>query len=152
VCVFVVCVCVCACVRQSRSYFTTDSQSVCLGIKYSCGTCDQILFPVLKVKVKVTLQLTVSQSLCQGIKPILGLVTRYYFLSKGCFLKFAFLPLWGALSDEVGSVICLSQSSNLPLFTSNIYVTCVLQFSTLYTINIKLQSAPSEYNSSTSYY
>jgi hypothetical protein len=31
---------------RSRSYFTTDSQSVCLGIEYPCGTCDQILFPV----------------------------------------------------------------------------------------------------------
>jgi hypothetical protein len=33
---------------QSRSqiYFTTDSQSVCLGIKYPCGICNQILLPV----------------------------------------------------------------------------------------------------------
>jgi hypothetical protein len=38
----------------------------------------------VKVKVKVALQLAVSQSLCQGIEPILGLVTRYYFLSEGC--------------------------------------------------------------------
>jgi hypothetical protein len=53
-----------------------------------------------EVKVKVTLQLTVSQSLCQGIEPILGLVTRYYFLSEGCFLKFAVLAFWGVLSDE----------------------------------------------------
>jgi hypothetical protein len=53
-------------------------------------------------KVKVTSQLTVSQSLCQGIEPILGFVTRYYsyFLSEGCFLKFAVLFFWGALSDE----------------------------------------------------
>jgi hypothetical protein len=29
-----------------RSYFTTDSQSVCLGTKHPCGTCDQILLPV----------------------------------------------------------------------------------------------------------
>jgi hypothetical protein len=31
---------------RSRSYFTTDSQSVCLGIEYPYGTCDQILFPI----------------------------------------------------------------------------------------------------------
>jgi hypothetical protein len=31
---------------RSRSYFTTDSQSVRLGIEYPCGTCDQILHPV----------------------------------------------------------------------------------------------------------
>jgi hypothetical protein len=52
------------------------------------------------VEVEVTLQLTVIQSLCQGNEPILGLVTRYYFLSEGCSLKFALLSLWGALSDE----------------------------------------------------
>jgi hypothetical protein len=56
------------------------------------------------IEVEVTLQLTVSQSVsqsvCQGIEPALGLVTRYYFLSEGCFLKVAVLSLWGALSDE----------------------------------------------------
>jgi hypothetical protein len=31
---------------ECRSYFTTDSQSVCLGIEHPCGTCDQILLPV----------------------------------------------------------------------------------------------------------
>jgi hypothetical protein len=46
-------------------------------------------------KVKVTLHMTVSQSLCQGIELILGLMTSYYFLCEGCFLKFAV-----ALSDE----------------------------------------------------
>jgi hypothetical protein len=41
-----------------------------------------------------------GQSVCQGIEPTLGLVTRYYFLSEGCCLKIAVLSLWGALSDE----------------------------------------------------
>jgi hypothetical protein len=49
--------------------------------------------------VEVTLQLMVSQSVRQGIEPTLGLVTRYYFLSEGSFLKVAVLPSWGALSD-----------------------------------------------------
>jgi hypothetical protein len=53
-----------------------------------------------EVEVEVTLQLTVNQSVCQGIEPTLGLVTRYYFLTEGCFLKVAVLSLWGALSDE----------------------------------------------------
>jgi hypothetical protein len=30
-----------------------------------------------KVKVKVTLRLTVSQSVCLGVEPRLGLMTRY---------------------------------------------------------------------------
>jgi hypothetical protein len=53
------------------------------------------------VRVEVTLRLAVSQSLCQGVEPTLGLATRYSFLSEGCFLKFAVLSLWGALSDGV---------------------------------------------------
>jgi hypothetical protein len=49
----------------------------------------------LLVKVKVTLRLTVSQSVSLGIEPHLGLATRYslFFYSYG-------LILWGALSDE----------------------------------------------------
>jgi hypothetical protein len=50
---------------RSRSYFTTDGQSVSLGVK-----------------------------------PTLGLVTRYYFRSESCCLKVADLFLWGALSYE----------------------------------------------------
>jgi hypothetical protein len=53
---------------------------------------------------------SVSQSVCQGIEPTLGLVTRYYFLSEGCFLKVAVLSLWGTLSDERSglSIVILS--------------------------------------------
>jgi hypothetical protein len=38
-------------------------------------------------KVKVTLRLMVGQSVCLGVEPTLGLATRYYFLSEGCWLK-----------------------------------------------------------------
>jgi hypothetical protein len=31
---------------RSQSYFTTDSQSVCLGVERPSGTCEQILLPV----------------------------------------------------------------------------------------------------------
>jgi hypothetical protein len=37
------------------------------------------LSPLVKVKVKVTLRLTVSQSVCLGVEPRLGLMTRYLF-------------------------------------------------------------------------
>jgi hypothetical protein len=65
-------------------------------------------------KVKVTLQLTVSQSLCQGMEPTLRFVTRYYFLSEGCCLVSVGRPLW----REVGSVICHSK----PKVVNSIYI------------------------------
>jgi hypothetical protein len=40
------------------------------------------------------------QSVCRGVEPTLGLVTRYYFLSEGRRLKVAILFLWCDLSDE----------------------------------------------------
>jgi hypothetical protein len=32
-----------------------------------------------QVKVNVMLQLTVSQTVCTGVEPLLGLMTRYFF-------------------------------------------------------------------------
>jgi hypothetical protein len=46
-------------------------------------------------RVRVTLRLTVSQSVCLGVEPRLGLMTRYLFT-----LKVTVLSIWGALSDE----------------------------------------------------
>jgi hypothetical protein len=43
--------------------------------------------------VRVTLQLTVSQSVRLGVEPSLGLMTRYLFC-----MKVAVLSIWGALS------------------------------------------------------
>jgi hypothetical protein len=113
-------------------HVTSNGQSVSMSWRRAhLGTCDQILilsefrcvvFVVRpQVKVKVTLQLTVSQSLCQGIEPILGLVTRYYFLSEGCFLKFSVLSFWGALSDERSglSFVFLYRSRRLSYFTTD---------------------------------
>jgi hypothetical protein len=47
-----------------------------------------------EVKVKVMLRQTVSQSECLGVKFTLGLVTRYYFLSKICYVVSLGRPLW----------------------------------------------------------
>jgi hypothetical protein len=82
-------------------------------------------------------------------------VARYYFLSNGCCLKVAVLSLWGALSDErSGLSLSFSACSNLSIFKSSIYVSCVLQFSNLYTLYKKLFSVLAHYNTlcSTSYY
>jgi hypothetical protein len=50
----------------------------------------------LQVKVKVTLRLTVSQSVSLGVEPHLGLMTRYLLL----FDRYGLVFLWGALSDK----------------------------------------------------
>jgi hypothetical protein len=112
----------------------SDSRSAEVTISY-CPIWDS---SKLEVEVEVTLQLTVSQSVSMSryrahsgtCDQILLSVLRLF--SEVCCLVSVGRPLW----REVGSVICLSQSSNLPVFTSNIYVTCVLQFSNLYTIYI----------------
>jgi hypothetical protein len=56
----------------------------------------------------------VSQSVCQGVDPTLGLLIRYYFLSEGCCLKVVVLFLWGALSDERTGLQFAVQSLNGP--------------------------------------
>jgi hypothetical protein len=63
---------------------------------------DQISQPSLitgSSEVEVTLRLTVSQYVLVS-STLVGLTTRYYFLSECCCLKFAVLYLWCALSDE----------------------------------------------------
>jgi hypothetical protein len=58
---------------------------------------------VLKLKAKVTLRLTVSQSVSLGIEPHLGPMTRYLFLSDNYVLVSVGRPLW----REDGSVFCM---------------------------------------------
>jgi hypothetical protein len=115
------------CRNRSGSYFMTDSQSVNMSrYRAHSGTCNQILLSVrrlfsercylvsvrrplwqelgsVEIEVEVTLWLTVSQSVSQYVlvsSTLVGLATRYYFLSGCCSLKFAVLYLWGVLSDE----------------------------------------------------
>jgi hypothetical protein len=52
-----------------------------------------------EVEVELTLRLTVSQNVLVS-STLVGLATRYYFLSECCCLKCAVLYLLGALSDE----------------------------------------------------
>jgi hypothetical protein len=64
-------------------------------------------------KFEVTLRLTVSQYVLVS-STLVGLATRYYFLSECCCLKFAVFFLWGALSDERTSLQFVVQSLNGP--------------------------------------
>jgi hypothetical protein len=56
----------------------------------------------IQVKVKVTLRLTVSQSVSLGVEPHLGLMTRYLLLFDSYGLVFCGASFW----REDGSVIC----------------------------------------------
>jgi hypothetical protein len=85
------------------------------------------------VRVRVTLQLTVSQSVRLGVEPRLGLMTRYLiiYLSFESYCPVCMgRPLW----REDGSVICLGQSvvmsfvSIYTLFTSTSYQLTYLQY------------------------
>jgi hypothetical protein len=104
---------------RTRPVRRTDNLplSVILNISQPCrpprpATGYLYFFENSKVKVEVTLRLTVSQSACLGIEPTVGLVTRCYFLSDGFSLKFAVLFLWGALSDERTGLQFAVQSLN----------------------------------------
>jgi hypothetical protein len=55
--------------------------------------------PCIAVEVEVTLRLTVSQYVVVS-NALVGLATRYYFLSECCCQKFAVLFLWAVLSNE----------------------------------------------------
>jgi hypothetical protein len=129
-------------ISERRSYFTIDSQSVCLGIEHPCGTCDQILLPVGmllseicglvsvgrplwredgSVEVEITLRLTIGQYVSVSCT-LVGLATIYYFLSECCCLKFAVLYLWGALSDERS---CLQFAVSGCYFTTDGQSVCI---------------------------
>jgi hypothetical protein len=56
-------------------------------------------------RVRVTLRLTFSQSVCLGVEPRLGLMTRYLF-----WMKVTVLSIWGALSDERSGLSFVSHS------------------------------------------
>jgi hypothetical protein len=70
------------------------------------------------------LRLTVSQSVCLGVKSTPELVTRYYFMSENCSVVSVGLPLW----REVGSVSCqsLSKCNLIYMLQSHMFYVCTI--------------------------
>jgi hypothetical protein len=105
-------------------------------------------------EVEVMLELTVGRSVGRSVSqyvkvssPLWDLWPDITFCPMVVFWKFLSC-LCGAPSLTRGRVYYLSFSacSNLSVCTSSIYVTCVLQFSNLYTIYTKLNSVPSQHS------
>jgi hypothetical protein len=86
-----------------------------------------------RVRVRVTLRLTVCQSVRLGVEPTLGLTTRRYFPLEVWCLKFSVLALFGRpFWREVGSVICQSKSVVVCQGKIHIYIFCVIHISNIY--------------------
>jgi hypothetical protein len=79
-----------------------DSQGYGGGVLTCLHT---VLAYVKKFIVKVTLRLTVGQSVCIVVEPLLVLMTRCFY----CF-KIAVVSLWSALSDERSGLPIVSHS------------------------------------------
>jgi hypothetical protein len=105
-----------------------------------------VSFPDTRSRSHVT---TDGQSVSQHVKvssPLWDLWPDITFCPKFVFRKLLSC-LCGAPSLTRGRVCHLSFSvcSNLPVFTSSIYVTCVLQFSNLYTSFIQSPLSTADY-------
>jgi hypothetical protein len=88
-----------SCTAESTMDRNSEVTALCVCNSTAC-------LPQQLVRVRVTLQLTVSQSVCLGVEPNLGLLTRdiYFFFLKVTVLSYLGRPLW----RQVGSVICQS--------------------------------------------
>jgi hypothetical protein len=64
--------------------FVSSYDSQGLRWRYSNSLPHECSLLQVKVNAKVTLRLTVSQSVCLSVELTLGFVTSYYFLSESC--------------------------------------------------------------------
>jgi hypothetical protein len=65
--------------RLLRRHSHTDSQTPSVTVKQTSKLRRSNRHRVVRVRVRVTLRLTVSQSVCFGVEPRLGLMTKYLF-------------------------------------------------------------------------
>jgi hypothetical protein len=116
---------------------------------YSFGQTVQTVLPpsirqslLPKSSVRVTLQLTVSQSVGLGVEPCLGLMNRYLFLLESCCPVYMGRPLW----REDGSVICQGQSVIMSLVSIYILFTKLHLLTNICTICTRPLSVQSRYS------
>jgi hypothetical protein len=95
-----------AIILQLPTQFSSSAPKL---ISWQAGVSKSALFSRLYccsvVRVRVTLRLTVSQSVCVGVEPRLGLMTRYLFFIESYSSVHMGRPLW----REVGSVISTAE-------------------------------------------
>jgi hypothetical protein len=72
------------------------------------------------VRVRVTLRLTVSRTVCLGVGPPLWTFNQILLLFTFSGLKCIVLSLWGALSDERPSLSFVSHSLVIFLLASRV--------------------------------
>jgi hypothetical protein len=121
---------------QSNSHSPTDNSQTISTVQQTTQLpqCSQ------SQRVRVTLQLTVSQSVCLCVQPRPGFMTRCSFLIGKLQSVHMGRPHW----REVGSVICQSVSSTSPLSLCTIF-TCCLNANYRYNI-YKAMSVQAQYS------
>jgi hypothetical protein len=67
----------CVCVEVEVTLRLTVSQSVCLGIEYPCGTCDQILFPVGMLLSEICCLISVGRPLQTDGSAICSVISQW---------------------------------------------------------------------------
>jgi hypothetical protein len=108
---------------------------------------DRLTAVRVRARVRVSLQLTVSQSVCLGVEPHLGLMTKYLFIY---FLwKLRSCQFWGALSDERSGLSFVSQSlevGRLSVYINKIFLNIYNLLERWYTIFTRPLSVQAHYS------
>jgi hypothetical protein len=106
----------------------------CTVVSGPCLSSHSLSRSPVRVRVRVTLQMTVSQSVCLGVEPNLGLLTRNIYF----FFESYSLVLFGAPSLTRGRVCHLSvysQSTVVSQYLHKIFTYCVSHLTfTIFTV------------------
>jgi hypothetical protein len=108
--------------RVTDKYLASGSTGTVRVPQLHRSPCTITFKAVGSIKVKVTLRLTVSQSVCLGVEPNLGLLTTEFFSPpKVTVLSFGAPSLTRGRVYHM-SVFVIEVYSSQSLFTTNIYI------------------------------